>query len=145
MTGSNFRIGEMETTVLYDGVEYNYISVLELGRNNQKVVQMFCDPNGYGDGEVIGTGLTQPIELNVKLRNVSQQHLDMYTSLFEGEERFQFTSYNKKNGRTIVAKKSILKNDPRNGTANESESTLDVTLVIQVAPKNFKDTFKAVA
>ncbi|EXJ26651.1 hypothetical protein D050_4558 [Vibrio parahaemolyticus VPCR-2009] len=38
-----------------------------------------------------------------------------------------------------------MKNDPRNGTANESESTLDVELTIQVAPKNFKDEFKAVA
>ncbi|HCH0717416.1 TPA: hypothetical protein NKO89_001416 [Vibrio parahaemolyticus] len=74
MAGSNFRIGEMETTVVYDGEEYSYISVIELGRNNQKVVQMFCDPNGYGDGEIVGTGLTQPIELSVKLRNVSQQH-----------------------------------------------------------------------
>lgn len=144
MSGSAFRIGEMETTVLYDGTEYNYISVLELGRNNQKVVQMFCDPNGFGDGEVIGTGLTQPIELNVKLRNVSQQHLKLYTNIFESEATFQFTSYNKKNGRTIVTKKCIIKNDPRNGTATESESTLDVNLVIQVAPKNFKDEFKAI-
>ncbi|CAH1521276.1 conserved hypothetical protein [Vibrio owensii] len=145
MSGSAFRIGEMETTVLYDGTEYNYISVLELGRNNQKVVQMFCDPNGFGDGEVIGTGLTQPIELNVKLRNVSQQHLKLYTNIFESEATFQFTSYNKKNGRTIVTKKCIIKNDPRNGTATESESTLDVNLVIQVAPKNFKDEFKGIA
>lgn len=36
MAGSNFRIGEMETTVVYDGEEYSYISVIELGRNNQK-------------------------------------------------------------------------------------------------------------
>ncbi|EHK1074918.1 hypothetical protein BBM40_21745 [Vibrio parahaemolyticus] len=145
MAGSNFRIGEMETTVVYDGEEYSYISVIELGRNNQKVVQMFCDPNGYGDGEIVGTGLTQPIELSVKLRNVSQQHLELYVKLFLGEDRFQFTSYNKKNGRTLVSKQCILKNDPRNGTANESESTLDVELTIQVAPKNFKDEFKAVA
>ncbi len=145
MSGSAFRIGEMETTVVYDGEEYSYISVLELGRNNQKVVQMFCDPNGYGDGEIVGSGLTQPIELNVKLRNVSQQHLELYTKIFENEERFQFTSFNKKNGRTLTSKKSILKNDPRNGTANESESTLDVNLIVQVAPKNFKDTFKSVA
>ncbi|MFV0448067.1 MAG: hypothetical protein ACK5MF_06350 [Vibrio sp.] len=145
MSGSAFRIGEMETTVVYDGEEYSYISVLELGRNNPKVVQMFCDPNGYGDGEIVGSGLTQPIELNVKLRNVSQQHLDLYSKIFENEERFQFTSFNKKNGRTLTAKKAILKNDPHNGTANESESTLDVTLVIQVAPKNFKDSFKSVA
>lgn len=145
MSGSAFRIGEMETTIVYDGEEYNYISILELGRNNPKVVQMFCDPNGYGDGEVVGSGLTQPIELNVKLRNVSQQHLELYSKIFENEERFQFTSFNKKNGRTVTSKKGILKNDPRNGTANESESTLDVVLVVQVAPKNFKDTFKAVA
>lgn len=145
MSGSAFRIGEMETTIIYDSEEYNYISVLELGRNNPKTIQMFCDPNGYGDGEVVGSGLTQPIELNVKLRNVSQQHLELYTAIFEKEERFQFTSLNKKNGRTITSKMSILKSDPRNGTANESESTLDVTLVIQVAPKNFKDEFKTVA
>lgn len=145
MAGSSFRIGEMETTILYDGVEYSYISVLELGRNNQKVIQMFCDPNGYGDGEIVGTGLTQPIEITAKLRDVSQEHLEMYSKVFDGEERFQFTSYNKKNGRTVVAKQSILKTDPQNGTANESESTLDVTLTIQVAPKNFKDTFKSVA
>ncbi|HGS5010388.1 TPA: hypothetical protein ACMDTI_004844, partial [Vibrio parahaemolyticus] len=73
----------------------------------------FCDPNGYGDGEIVGTGLTQPIELSVKLRNVSQQHLELYVKLFLGEERFQFTSYNKKNGRTLVSKQCILKNDPR--------------------------------
>ncbi len=145
MSGSSFRIGEMETTVVYDGEEYSYISVLELGRNNQKIVQMFCDPNGYGDGEIVSSGLTQPIEVNVKLRNVSQQHLELYTKIYKGEERFSFTSFNKKNGRTIVTKESIIKNDPRNGTANESESTLDVNLVIQTAPKNFKDEFKSVA
>ncbi len=145
MSGSSFRIGEMETTVVYDGEEYSYISVLELGRNNQKVVQMFCDPNGYGDGEIVSSGLTQPIEVNVKLRNVSQQHLELYTKIYKGEERFSFTSFNKKNGRTIVTKESIIKNDPRKGTANESESTLDVNLVIQTAPKNFKDEFKSVA
>lgn len=41
MTTSAFTIGEMETTVNYDDIEYNYISVIELGRNNAKVVQMF--------------------------------------------------------------------------------------------------------
>ncbi|KIP71402.1 hypothetical protein SN11_16830 [Vibrio harveyi] len=145
MSGSAFRIGEMETTVNFDGVEYNYISVIELGRNNQKVIQMFCDPNGYGDGEIVGSGLTQPIEINVKLRNVTREHLELYTKIWEGEGRLGFTSYNKKNGRTVVTKKSIIKNDPRNGTANESESTLDVDLVLQTAPRNFKDTFKSVA
>lgn len=145
MSESAFRIGEMETTVVYDGDEYNYISVIELGRNNPKVVQMFCDPNGFGDGELITTGLTQPIEFNVRLRGVTKQHLKLYTTIYENEGEFQFTSYNKKNGRTLVSKKSILKYDPRNGTANESESTLDVNLVIQVAPKNFKDEFKSVA
>ncbi|MGD1455298.1 hypothetical protein [Vibrio harveyi] len=145
MSGSAFRIGEMETTVNYNDVEYNYISVLELGRNNQKVIQMFCDPNGYGDGEIVGSGLTQPIEINVKLRNVTREHLELYTKIFENEGRVSFTSYNKKNGRTLVTKQSIIKNDPRNGTANESESTLDVDLVLQTAPRNFKDTFKSVA
>ncbi len=145
MTGSSFRIGEMETTILYDGEEYNYLSVLSLGRNNPKVVQMICDPNGYGDGELIGTGLTQPIELVVKLRGVSQEHLELYKKVFDAEDRFQFTSYNKKNGRTLVGKKGILKNDPRNGTANDTESSVDVDLTIQVAPKNFKDEFKSVA
>lgn len=106
---------------------------------------MFCDPQGYGDGEVVSSGLTQPIELNVKLRNVSKEHLELYTKIWEAEGRFKFTSYSKKNGRTLATKQSIIKTDPRNGTSNESESTLDVTLVIQTAPKNFKDEFKAVA
>ncbi len=145
MTTSSFNIGEMETTVNYDGVEYGYMSVLELGRNNPKVVQMFCDPNGYGDGELVSSGLTQPIEINVKLRNVSKDHLELYTKIFLAEARFSYTSYNKKNGRTLTTKQSIIKTDPRNGTANESESTLDVNLVIQTAPRNFKDEFKSVA
>lgn len=145
MTTSAFTIGEMETTVNYDDVEYSYISVVELGRNNPKVVQMFCDPQGYGDGEVVSSALTQPIETNVKLRNVSKEHLELYSKIFQAGGRFSFTSYSKKNGRTLTTKQSVLKSDPRNGTANESESTLDVTLVIQTAPKNFKDEFKAVA
>lgn len=145
MTTSAFTIGEMETTVTYDDVEYSYISVTELGRNNPKIVQMFCDPQGYGDGEIVASGLTQPIETNIKLRNVSKEHLELYTKIWKLEGRFRFTSYSKKNGRTLTTKQSIIKNDPRNGVSNETESTLDVMLVVQTAPKNFKDEFKALA
>ncbi len=94
---------------------------------------------------MVSSGLTQPIEINVKLRNVSKEHLELYTKIFLAEARFGYTSYNKKNGRTLTTKQSIIKTDPRNGTANESESTLDVNLVIQTAPRNFKDEFKSVA
>lgn len=144
---SYITIADAETSLsIDDGEVAIFNNVISIEYNNPKTLKLIDSPQGNSDGLAYEENLTQSPTVTVLVREVPS---DLYEDLLNVWEtrrtkkrRLNLSVIDLTTGCSLSLTKGILTADPANRKAEESESSLDVTLTMQATERNIQNSIK---
>lgn len=145
---SNARIKKMSRisienaiiTVTVESVRYVHNFVTNITITDARENALKISPQGGGNGLAYGISKTTPIMLDIVVRDLSIEMLDLYDKAFKDKTRLDFMVFDSVTNARYDINKAVLRTSPINTTISEDESTLDVLINASAPTAFFKYT-----